>query len=247
MRNRTKSVVYGLLLIALAVCLVLWKLNIFNLPVAFAEVSVFGIIVAVIMVIAIIQNIIDLSWGGIFVPLAIIAIIFDKPLGIEAITPWIVLIAAILLTIAFEMIFPKHRHHHMHNHNRGMEFTKNFTEDNSRENQGYVMHSMRFGSSTKYVRSANLSKADLSSQFGELAVFFDQAQVPSGRVEINVNVQFGEMDLYIPKTWNVENKTSVVLGDCDDKCAQGYEITENQVVCVIQGSVSFGELKRIRI
>lgn len=245
MRNRTKNTIYGILLIALAACLIFWKLNLFNLPVAFAEVSVFGIIIAVIMVIAIVQNIIDLSWGGIFVPLAVIAIIFDKPLGIEAITPWIVLIAAFLLTIAFNMIFPKHKH--QHHHDKGLEFAQHFTEDNSRENPGYIMHSMRFGSATKYVRTADLSRADLSSQFGELAVFFDQSQVPSGRVDINVSVQFGEMDLYIPKTWNVENKTSVVLGDCDDKCSQGYEITENQVVCVINGSVSFGELKLIRI
>ena len=64
-----------------------------------------------------IQNIIDLSWGGIFFPLAILAIIFEKPLGIEAITPWIVLIAALLLTIAFEMIFPKNKfHRHLHGH-----------------------------------------------------------------------------------------------------------------------------------
>ncbi len=250
MKNRTKSVVHGILLIALAASLILWKLNIFNLPAAFAEISVFGIVIAVIMVVAIIQNIIDLSWGGIFVPLAILAIIFEKPLGIEAITPWIVLIAAILLTIAFEMIFPKnkfHRHLHGHHINRHMNYDDKFSETSNEDENGYVMHSMKFGSCTKYVRSQNLTKADLSSQFGEMDVFFDQAQVPSGNVEINVSVQFGEMDLYIPKTWKVVNKTSVMLGDCDDACSQGYEITEDQVVCTIQGSVSFGELQLKRI
>ena len=246
MKHRAKSTVYGILLIALAISLILWKLNVLNLPVAFTEVSLFGIIVAVIMVIAIIQNIIDLSWGGIFVPLAIIAIIFDKPLGIEAITPWIVLIAAGLLTAAFEMIFPKHRFHHHHHHHRNMDFSEKF-DDNVDDEHGYIMHSMKFGSATKYIRSTKLSKVDLSSQFGEMSVFFDQAQVPSGKVEVNVSVQFGEMDLYIPKTWNVENKTSVVLGDCDDKVSQGYEITEDQVVCTIKGNVSFGELKLVRI
>ena len=210
MKNRTKSVVYGILLIALAASLILWKLNIFNLPASFAEISVFGIVVAVIMVVAIIQNIIDLSWGGIFVPLAILAIIFEKPLGIEAITPWIVLIAAILLTIAFEMIFPKnkfHRHLNGHHFNRHMNYDDKFSETSNEDENGYVMHSMKFGSCTKYVRSQNLTKADLSSQF----------------------------------------KTSVMLGDCDDACSQGYEITEDQVVCTIQGSVSFGELQLKRI
>ena len=249
MRNRTKSIIYGILLIALAASLILWKLNIFNLPAAFAEISIFGIVIAVIMVIAIIQNIIDLKWGGIFVPLAVIAIIFDKPLGIEAITPWIVLIAAFLLTIAFDMIFPKHRfsHHNGRHHGIHGNFSDNFSETSNEDENGYVMHSMRFGSTTKYVRSQNLTKADLSSSFGEMSVFFDQAQVPSGKVEINVSVQFGEMDLYIPRNWNVINKTSVVLGDCNDACSQGYEINANSVECTIKGSVSFGELQLKRL
>ncbi len=246
MRNRTKNIIYGILLIALAACLIFWKLNLFNLPVAFAEVSVFGIIIAVIMVIAIVQNIIDLSWGGIFVPLAVIAIIFDKPLGIEAITPWIVLIAAFLLTIAFNMIFPNKRHGWKKNQSDWAKgkFTETSSED---ENGQYIMHSTKFGSSTKYVRSNQLAQADLSSQFGQLSVFFDQAQVPTGNVTINVSASFGEMDLYIPKTWNVHNKVSATFGDCDDKCSQFCEITENQIQCVINGSVSFGELKLIRI
>ena len=127
-----------------------------------------------------------------------------------------------------------------------------FAEDNHSENfpedeNGYVMYSMRFGSATKYVRTPNLSKADLSSSFGQMSVFFDGAQVPSGKVYINCQVSFGELDLYIPRDWKVENRVSVALGDCDDKT--GYtEITgENQVVCVIDGSVSFGELELNRI
>ena len=248
MNKRTKSVLNGILLIVLAVCLILWKLNAFNLPVAFAEVSVVGLIVAAIMVIAIVQNIIDLHYGGIFVPLAIIAIIFAKPLGIEAITPWIVLIAAFLLTAAFEMIFPHKKHKH-HGKQVQVEWGKDkFTEESDEnENGSYIMHSAKFGSSTKYIRSQNLEQADLSSQFGELSVFFDQAQVPTGKVTIYVNASFGEMDIYIPRTWNVHNKVSSAFGNCDDKCSQFCEITENQIQCFIEGNVSFGELKLIRI
>ena len=246
MSNRTKSVLNGILLIVLAACLIMWKLNLFNLPVAFAEVSVVGLVVAAIMVVAIIQNIIDLEYGGIFIPLAVIAIIFDKPLGIEAITPWVVIIAAILLTIAFNMIFPNKKHGWRKKQSEWSKgkFTENSSED---ENGQYIMHSTKFGSSTKYIRSQQLAQADLSSQFGQLSVFFDQAQVPTGNVTINVSASFGEMDLYIPKTWNVHNKVTSSFGDCDDRCSQFCEVTEDQVQCVINGSVSFGELKLIRI
>ncbi len=246
MNNRAKSVVNGILLIILAACLIMWKMNLFNLPVAFAEVSVIGIIIAAIMVVAIFQNAAELNWGGIFVPLAIIAIIFDKPLGIEAITPWVVLIAAILLTVAFEMIFPhkKHGKHFKNGQWASGKFSEQSTED---ENASYIMHSTKFGSSTKYVRSQQLAQADLSSQFGQLSVFFDQAQVPGKKVTINVSASFGEMDLYIPKTWNVHNKVTAAFGDCEDRCSQFCEVTEDQVECVIGGNVSFGELKLIRI
>ena len=44
------------------------------------------------------------------------------------------------------------------------------TETSDESNGGYVMHSMRFGSATKYVRSQDLVKSDLTSSFGELVI-----------------------------------------------------------------------------
>ena len=247
MDKRSKSVVNGIILIALAVCLLLWKLNMFNLPVEFAGVSTWGLIVTAIMVYTIIHSIIDLSFGGIFVPLAIIGIIFDKPLGITAITPWTILIVAILLTVAFDMIFPKHHRHHHHHHDDMKDFAKDhFTEETKDDNDGYVMHSMRFGSSTKYIRSQNLRVVDLTSQFGELSVFFDGAQVSGKNLSVHCNVSFGEMDLYIPKEWRIKNKVGVMLGNCDERTS-GEVIVEDPIICEIDGSVSFGELKITRI
>ena len=247
MNKRSRSIVNGLLLIALAVCLVLWKLNVFNLPVVFAEVSTWGLIIAAFMVLIIIHSIVDLSFGGIFLPLAIIAIVFDKPLGIEAITPWIVLVAAFLLTIAFDMIFPKHGKHKFKGHKMSKFAEDNHCENFTEDENGYVMYSMRFGSATKYVRTPNLNQADLSASFGQMTVFFDGAQVPGKKVYIHCQVSFGELDLYIPKEWRVENKVSVSLGDCDDNIGFNDKTGDDQVVCVIDGSVSFGELELNRI
>ena len=108
------------------------------------------------------------------------------------------------------------------------------------------MHSMKFGSATKYIRSQNLKEADLRSQFGELSVFFDGAQVPEGKVFIHVNASFGEMQLFIPAGWKLENKVKVSLGDCTDRGTNVIP-ADNAVVCVIEGSVSFGELEINRI
>ncbi|MBO4807583.1 MAG: hypothetical protein J5537_00970 [Lachnospiraceae bacterium] len=254
MNKRTKNVISAILLIALAVCLILWKLNVFNLPVTFAGVGTWGIIVSIIMLVVIFHSIIDLSFGGIFIPLAVLAIIFDKPLGITAITPWIVIIAAVLLTIAFDKLFPNHRSHYVHfdnGHRRGRnddivggEHNSSFTESESNEDDenGYIYHSMRFGGTTKYVRTKNLAVAELSCQFGEMSVFFDGAEVPSGKVNIICHSSFGEMQLFIPKEWHVINKLSVTLGDCEDRSYVSND-DPNAVQCVIDGSVTFGDLK----
>ncbi len=241
---RARKIFFGVLLITLAVCLVLWKLNVLNLPMAFLGVSTWGLIVSAIMVIIIVNSLIDLNFGGIFIPLAVICIIFDEPLGITAITPWVVIVAAILLTIAFGMLFQKHRWH------RGRErrefHSDKFTEYSSDDENGYITHSMKFGSTTKYVRSQNFHTADLSSQFGEMSVFFDGAEVSQDCVSINCQVAFGEMDLYIPKDWKVENRVSTTFGHCDDRC-DNTSLPSDAITCKIAGTVSFGELKLIRI
>ena len=244
-----KNIFTGIMLIVLAAGMILWKLNVLNLPAKVAGVNTWGLIVSAIMVIVIVHSVLDLSFGGIFIPLAVICIIFDEPLGITAITPWIVMIAAILLTIAFDMIFSRNGRRwrsrdERRRDRRGGSYYES-TSDSDEEN-GIIMHSVRFGSATKYVRTPKLVSADLSSQFGELSVFFDGAQVPDGHVTIDCHVSFGEMDLFIPKDWRVENKVSVALGNCDDRCTDTRP-DDGEVTCVIAGSVSFGELKLIRV
>ncbi|MCR5268432.1 MAG: hypothetical protein K6E16_07945 [Lachnospiraceae bacterium] len=244
--NNVRKVCFSILLIVLAVCLVLWKLNVFSLPVAVAGVSTWGLIVSAIMILIIIHSILDLHFGGIFIPLAVICIVFAVPLGITAITPWTVLIAAFLLTAAFDMLFSKHRIHRRYDHVHGRHAANNFSSESYDDESGHVIHTTRFGTSTKYVRNEILQTADLSTQFGEMSVFFDGAKVPDGTVIINCQTSFGEMDIYIPKEWRVQNKVSVALGDCQDRCS-GNNPADAEVTCVIAGSVSFGELKLMRV
>ncbi|MCR4591512.1 MAG: hypothetical protein K5668_11935 [Lachnospiraceae bacterium] len=246
MRYRTRNIVTGILLIALAVCLILWKLNVLNLPPVFVSVSPWGLVIAAIMVVVIVHSIIDLSFGGVFVPLAVICIIFDKPLGITAITPWTVLIAAVLLTVAFHMLFPHHRRHHDHSHGGNNRFSDKYSESYSENDNGTIYYSTQFGSSTRYVRSRNLSSAELSSRFGELSVFFDKAEVPGKTVNIDCRVSFGAMNVYIPAEWKVENRVGVTLGHCDIDGVNPNN-ADDTITCNINGSVAFGELKLIRV
>ncbi|MCR5311331.1 MAG: hypothetical protein K6E32_07965, partial [Lachnospiraceae bacterium] len=81
----------GLLLIVLGVCLILWKLNVLPLPAVVAGVGAFGIVIAIFMVALILWGLVNMTFGAVFFPLAVLCIIFKEPLGIENLVPWTVL------------------------------------------------------------------------------------------------------------------------------------------------------------
>lgn len=50
---------------------------------------------------------------GFLFSIAFLIIIYDKPLGLEAITPWTVLLAALLASIGWHFLFPHQRNIHV--------------------------------------------------------------------------------------------------------------------------------------
>ena len=259
MRKRIKSILTAILLLALATCLILVKMNILSLPAVFAEVSTIGLIIAILMVVIIFHSILDFFYPGIFFPLAVLCIIFDDVLGITALTPWIVLIVALLLTIAMEKLFPSHwikkhfrtdikdeSHHSGHNRNIDIDIETEKNREESYDDKEYIYYSVKMGSGTKYVDSKNLKTADISCDFGELAAYFDKAQAPGGIVNIKAKVAFGELRIFVPRDWDVENKVTVSFGECEDS-ASNIPGEPGACKCIIEGSVSFGDMQIIKI
>lgn len=98
-----KNYFWGVFLILAGAYLVVSQLG--YLP----AVGVFSLLFTVVCIAVIVASIPHVHFGGILFPLAFIAIIYDKPLGITAITPWTVLLAALLLTIGLHLIFGRFR------------------------------------------------------------------------------------------------------------------------------------------
>ena len=63
-----------------------------------------------------IKSIFKRNFSGILFPIAFICIIFDDKLGITAITPWTVLIAAALGSLGLSMIFHNKPNKYFNNH-----------------------------------------------------------------------------------------------------------------------------------
>lgn len=99
MKKRAKNIFWGVLIIAAAI---LWLVS----ELGYLKGAGAGqIIFSALWGAWVVKGFIDRESFSVFMGLAFLAIVWDKELGIEAITPWPVIGAAILLTIGFSFIF----------------------------------------------------------------------------------------------------------------------------------------------
>ncbi len=96
---RGKNVFWGIFFIAMAVIVVASKIGI--LP----DVGVFSILASAVLVWVVVDGIRHRNFYEAIFAAAFLLIIYDEPLGIEGLTPWTVLVAALLLSIGFSLLF----------------------------------------------------------------------------------------------------------------------------------------------
>lgn len=231
---RRKDLFFGLLFILAAALIIINQFGFFT------GVSMFDIVATVILSGIFIKSVYHMNFWGIFFPLALICIIFDDQLNITGFTPWPVLLTALLFSIGFSLIFKRSGvwFHHQWD-------ATYFGSKVQNEQDGSIIRcSATFGECMKYVNSENFEKAEISSSFGEVKVYFDKAQIPSGKADIYLNVSFGEAVLYIPSSWKIINKTGVFLGEFSEKNNNSGAVSP---IVTIHGNISFGEAEIIYI
>lgn len=248
MKDRVSKVIWGLILLLLAVGLIMYKLG--NPIVAFLPgIGVWQIILGLAFLAIFIDSISKPDFGGMMFSLAFLGIVFAKQLKIEALVPWTLLLAALLLTIALNLIFGgKHKNHHKYIENGCMAENSAFLikpgEPETVEGE-YIYERASFSGVTKYVHSDNFNYAQLENSFAGMEIFFDNVLVPSGHATIEVNSSFGGVEIYVPKEWKIVNKVSSFAGACevDDRSWTGDSTVEVAII----GSNRFGgiEVKRI--
>lgn len=102
-RFRFSNLFWGLLLILMAVFMILSKMGLIK------GISVWSVFFTVVFGALLIRGLIKRSFPSIFFSIAFLCIIYDEQLGITALTPWTVLLAALLLSIGMEILFHKKR------------------------------------------------------------------------------------------------------------------------------------------
>jgi len=226
--RRFRKVFWGMVLILGAGALLANSLGLFG------EVGFWSIFLSAVLVAFIFDGIIRRSFGEMLFGLAFLVIVNDTMLGLEKITPWPVLIAALLGTVGLKMLFPgfkKKRHgHYCGSHRESVSKEHRDGDSLSLENS--------FGESVKYITD-EIANVDIHSSFGAMKVYFADAVLKDNKAYVNVESAFGSVELYVPADWRVVMDVETAFGAAEMKHRDN--LSEEQVLYVT-GEVSFGEL-----
>lgn len=236
---KKKSIAWGIILILLAAYLVISRLGL--MP----DIPVGKIIFTVIFGYTAIRGIMKVDFMEITMSLGILGWVYDDVLGIEAITPWIILISAFLLGLGLNLIFKRKSMHidiSYDSDNPNHKYTdKNVSHTQVYENGGFVSSENVFGSTNKYVNTTEFIGADIENNFGQSIIYFDNAVMKNNEAIIKVENNFGETRLYFPKEWRMELREEKAFGSisCNGMCNSDV----NAPVVKIDAECNFGSIK----
>ena len=214
---------------------------------SFGKIGIMSLLATVFLAAIAIHSIIKLNYFGIFVPLAFLYMIYSgplsEPLRLPVISPWVLILTAILVSVGFSLIFPSHHKKVWHGHHGAMHHGikhQSQNVENIDDNNPFAKVSL--SSSSKYLHSDCLKSGHFICSMGELQLYFDQVQLSPEGAEIYLDCSLGSIKLYIPKLWNVEYKIHVTAGDVD-KGRDFSNTSEDAPKLTLTGQVRLGNVE----
>lgn len=224
---KRERIFWGVVLIFGSIALIVKKLGYLG------HINIFSIVLTIFLICIMIKSIFKRNFSGILFPIAFICIIFDDKLGITAITPWTVLIAAALGSLGLSMIFHNKPNKYFNNHHYWISKKSSITYE---EYENSIKLNTSFGASTKNINNLNFERIDINCSFGSMEIYFDNAILKDGRGTIMVDTSFSSVELYIPKSWTVENKVNTFFGGLNEK---NRNVGTSENILTIIGNISF--------
>lgn len=225
---RKQNIIWGLLFLLAAVLIIMNEFGFLG------DISILGIVISVIMVGILIVSVRAINFWGIFFPLAIILIVNAEAFNATNVTPWPVLMIALLLSLGLSLLFNRHGFSFIHL-NSDTNFSDRFVFE---QDSNVIKCSTTFGDCIKYVNTENLEKAYIKCSFGDIKLYFDNAMIPSGHADIYLDVSFGDVVLYIPRAWKVTSDAHLFFADLNIK----HNTIESEGPTVtLHGNINFGD------
>lgn len=237
-KSSVKYVLFGLFFIIVAgsiICKALGLIPEIN------DIDMLRILLALMMIPVFVEGFVHIIFSFIFFPVATWLIIFAKPLGIEAITPWPVLGAALFLSLGCSLLVPRNIRWLKKAWNGDTLMDKydggeNWTDENLPENSNLKMNT-RFAGSSRYINSEDFKSCEISCSFGGTKVYFDKAVIQGKSATIKLSAEFSGVELYIPKEWTVKNLLRCKMGGLEEKGEK--DAVKSGKFVVLTGDTSF--------
>lgn len=232
---RRRKIFWGIFFIVMAMVVVVSKLGI--LP----DIGVFSLLATAFLVWMAVDGARHRNFYEIMFAAAFLCIIYDKPLGIEALTPWTVLAAALLLSIGLSLLFGGKA-----KRKRSIEFewdsdgSRGIGSSSEQCSNAKVRCENNFGSVIRYINSDNFCKASLENNFGSMILYFDNAMIQEDMATVKVENNFGETVLYIPKEWKVQNELEHCFGSINE---HGKNMGTSSAELLLKGETNFGNIE----
>lgn len=232
---RKRKIFWGIFFIMMAIIVVASKIGI--LP----DVGVFSLLATVFLVWMAADGVRHRNFYEMLFAVAFLCIIYDGPLGIEALTPWTVLAAALLLSIGLSLLFggKKERKH-------GIEFewdsdgVRGIGSSSEQCSGEQIRCENTFGSAIRYIHSDNFCKARLENNFGRMKIYFDNAIIQEELAEVKIENNFGSVMLFIPKEWKVQKELDHCFGSINE---YGMCLGTGSAALRLHGETNFGTIE----
>jgi predicted membrane protein len=218
MKNNSKNVVVGLVLILFAVSLFLDKLGMFP------ELPIIKIGISIILIYVIAVSLKKLEFLGITFPLGLIACLFSTELGIDKVSPAIIIIVSVLIGVGLSLIFGKSKVKVItEGGHKGCNVNfDNHTSVEYNQSEGTFDVDNNLGNKTEYVNVKDLTYGKIDNAMGSLTVYLNGTTIAEGGASINADNGLGNLVIYIPKEFRVSMTSENGLGriDTHGTCSQ---------------------------
>lgn len=192
-----------------------------------------------------IKNLFDLSFAGVIFPLVIAFHINAVEVFNYTGKIFPIYLAGLFLSIGLSILFSKRRKFIKVRYSGKDYKNDSFSSSKTHTSNNRVWIENNFGDASRYIHSDNLTFASIECNFGNLRVYFDQAQLSMDGVDIEVECNFGKTTLYLPRDINLQNNLTSSLGSVRGEGSFVHN-PENPTV-FLNGEANFGDIEIILI
>lgn len=232
---RKSNIFWGIILVLGALLILL---NSFGVHLGFGG---FKLWIGIILGAALVRSVISVNIEGVCFSAALLIITFAKELGVSPVNWLQILLVALLMSVGLNLLFGDKIRRSRRERREGHRGMGQYEQVVDGRDYDHIEVSVKCGSVVKYVNSDNFVSGDLRTAFGALVVYFDNAIIQNASAEVNVDVSFGAMKLYVPKTWKVENYISNSFAGVDERGKSQW--TEGGKILYLKGNISFGAVE----